>query len=412
MYWAGSNLRYFNFTKEIAARGHRVYLLLSDYALLDEPYREAFMAWARAELPISGLYYVKSPDRPVWDGLARKLVFPALVNHALRGAQSTMCARVVEIIDECEIDVCLSSVRSYLWLLTVLQQHAVTVMDWCDSESLANYRQIGFQWRNRQLRGIGGLLKRLVLSMIQEAYYGKRTDVNLVVSSIDKTWLNALAGAPERNYAIGNGVKIVPLPVRKKPKRLIFSGRMDFAPNYQSALWFIDHVFPLVVAKEPDVQLVIAGACPVPELKARSSANIRVTGAVPDLAAEIARSQLYVAPMVSGSGFKNKVVEAIAAGTLVVGTPFAFEFLDPDFRELLPMGDTPKKLAAQILTVLSSPEQFQDRLERARLLTAQRFQWGAITETLLEVLAAAGSRRPASLRDVTSSADALPRGVA
>jgi hypothetical protein len=28
--------------------------------------------------------------------------------------------------------------------------------------------------------------------------------------------------------------------------QLIFTGNMDFPPNYQSALWFIDEVFPLL----------------------------------------------------------------------------------------------------------------------------------------------------------------------
>ena len=88
----------------------------------------------------------------------------------------------------------------------------------------------------------------------------------------------------------------------------IFSGRMDFPPNYQSALWFIDRVLPRVTAKEPAVELVIAGPNPVPGLRARSGANVRVTGYTDDLGADIAASQLYVAPMVSGSGFKNKVI--------------------------------------------------------------------------------------------------------
>lgn len=146
-----------------------------------------------------------------------------------------------------------------------------------------------------------------------------------------------------------------------------------FQPNYQSALWFIEHVFPLVRRSGPCAQLIIAGACPVPELEAKQNPGIRVTGAVADLGAEIASSQLYVVPMVYGSGFKNKVVEALANGTFVAGTSLAFEFLDFDLRKLMLVGDTPADLAHEIVAFLNAPYVFEKRLEQARRLAMERF---------------------------------------
>jgi glycosyltransferase involved in cell wall biosynthesis len=52
---------------------------------------------------------------------------------------------------------------------------------------------------------------------------------------------------------------------------------------------------------------------------------VEVTGAVPDIRRELRRAAVYVAPMVSGTGLKNKVLEAMAAGLPVVGTPLALE---------------------------------------------------------------------------------------
>jgi glycosyltransferase involved in cell wall biosynthesis len=62
-------------------------------------------------------------------------------------------------------------------------------------------------------------------------------------------------------------------------------------------------------------RFVIAGAQGFGELVALVSESVEVRGAVPDLPIKIAKSQLYVAPSVSGGNFKNKVFEAIAAGT-------------------------------------------------------------------------------------------------
>lgn len=73
----------------------------------------------------------------------------------------------------------------------------------------------------------------------------------------------------------------------------------------------LDHVFPGLLEQLPDAQLVIAGANPPAFLKARASPNIAITLYAEDLNREIARSALYVAPLTTGSGFKNKIVECL-----------------------------------------------------------------------------------------------------
>jgi len=110
--------------------------------------------------------------------------------------------------------------------------------------------------------------------------------------------------------------------------RLIFSGNMNFPPNYQAAIWFIDNVFPLVRKAHPEAHLVVAGANPVPELLQPAGDYIRVTGYVAGMNDEIAASSLYVAPLITGGGFKNKVIEALGNRTYVAATPMALEFLD------------------------------------------------------------------------------------
>src|SRR5205807_1045507 len=118
---------------------------------------------------------------------------------------------------------------------------------------------------------------------------------------------------------------------------------MDFPPNYESAIWFIDHVFPLL-RDHRDAHLVIAGANPVKELSARAGERVEVTGYREELRQEIARSELYVAPLICGGGFKNKVLEAIASGTYLVGTSMAVEFLGGNAKKLFLVADTPRQM--------------------------------------------------------------------
>jgi glycosyltransferase involved in cell wall biosynthesis len=159
------------------------------------------------------------------------------------------------------------------------------------------------------------------------------------------------------------------------PNRIVFTGNMNFPPNYEGALWFIDHVMPLVRRSRPDVEFVVAGRNPVPELMEKASKCVTILGAVDDIHHEIAKSAVYVAPLISGGGFKNKVLEAISSGTFVVATPIAVEFLDKRFRDLLLVGGTPEEMAARICSVLNDPELHKIRLERLRQRIYDEFTW-------------------------------------
>src|SRR5437016_4250035 len=135
-------------------------------------------------------------------------------------------------------------------------------------------------------------------------YISRKYAANIVVSPVDKRVLDWI-GKPRKNVLITNGVR-VPEAVAtvRNPQQIVFSGAMNFPPNYSAALWFLDRVFPLVLEKLPGVTMVIAGAMPHPDLLERAGQNVKVTGFVPDLNRVLAESALYVAPMVSGSGFK------------------------------------------------------------------------------------------------------------
>jgi glycosyltransferase involved in cell wall biosynthesis len=171
---------------------------------------------------------------------------------------------------------------------------------------------------------------------------------------------------------------------------------MDFPPNYQSAIWFIDEVFPLLKHRA-DVRLVIAGANPVSELVARASDRIDVTGYIEDLSREIALSDLYVAPLVCGSGFKNKVVEAIANGTFVIGTGMAVEFLDAEIRARLLVAESPRAMADAILAYLDNPGAFKSRLAEVQDIVAEKLTWEGQASELLRL--ARACRRSETVQD-------------
>jgi glycosyltransferase involved in cell wall biosynthesis len=112
------------------------------------------------------------------------------------------------------------------------------------------------------------------------------------------------------------------------------------------------------------------------------------------MTAVLGRAWLAVAPMRSGAGIKNKVLEAWAAGTPVVMTQMAGNglSLDRDAQQLVT--DQPKEFAARIVALLDDPAERWRHGASARSLAADRHSWAAAGAQLSALLAAAAGLAP------------------
>lgn len=395
----GGNLRLFNYGKELLAKGHKVHLVTLKTAGSEESERSAFVAELKRRRIVSTCFEVEY-QHPRWRGkIAHLLAYPGLANFLLRKQQAPVVQAVRKIIATHDIDVCVVSCRDLLFVVPKINPQVKTVIDWVDSYFLYHLREARMHLRQFRFGRALRSLQFTVEAYVRESYFGRRAAANLAVSPVDKKYLDFASRAPKKNRVLPNGVKAsTAKPVSKIKGRLIFTGNMDFPPNYESALWFIDNVFPLL-QQRPEIRLVIAGANPVKELLARANERIEVTGYVDDIREEIARSELYVAPLICGGGFKNKVVEAIASGTFVIGTSLATEFLPAAARSQILTGDSPRRLTNAILTYLDDPAHYATNLDVLQKIVAERFTWASRAKELVAVLREAATARPGQRRD-------------
>ena len=121
------------------------------------------------------------------------------------------------------------------------------------------------------------------------------------------------------------------------------------------------------------------------------SEAIHVTGFVNDMNREIACSALYVAPLIIGGGFKNKVIEALANRTYLVATPIAVEFLAPEVRERVAIASSPQDMAGYIVRFLRDPAACQEQLDFLYNYVCTNFTWAGQTTELLKIIAGSAS---------------------
>lgn len=134
-------------------------------------------------------------------------------------------------------------------------------------------------------------------------------------------------------------------------KDILFYGDMSRAENYLSALWFIDHVMPLI--DDEKVRFVVVGAHPHKELLQRESERVKVTGYVEDASPYFAHSMCFVAPLLLGAGIKIKVLEALSSGIPVLTNHIGIEGIDAvNGRDYIHC-ETAEEYAAQIWKILA-----------------------------------------------------------
>lgn len=134
-------------------------------------------------------------------------------------------------------------------------------------------------------------------------------------------------------------------PGGRLPPRLAFFGNFDRPENSDAAAWFVGEVLPRVAAAVPDLSLQLIGTGSDRCAERLRDARVSGTGFVENPAPHFSRCALAIAPLLQGAGVKFKVLEALAAGVPVVGTPVACE-----------------GIAAQPLLVRAEPGQFADAL--------------------------------------------------
>jgi len=161
--------------------------------------------------------------------------------------------------------------------------------------------------------------------------------------------------------------------------RIVFTGVLDYAPNADAANYLVSAIAPLVRQEIPDLEVIIAGRNPSPDMLALASRTpgVTVTGSVPDLRPYLESAAVFVAPLRFASGMQNKILEAMAMELPVVTTPVAAEGfrVDGDEEPPLLVGSDAREIAAHIARVIRDPRTAQRLGADGRRYVHQHCDW-------------------------------------
>jgi glycosyltransferase involved in cell wall biosynthesis len=241
------------------------------------------------------------------------------------------------------------------------------------------------------------LMARLELPRTRhyEGWLIEQFDQVLVTSEVDRRALETLRSASlsESNSKITvlpNGVDLTyftPTDSPREPATILFSGKMSYHANVTAALYLLNEIMPRVWAHSPQVQVVIAGKDPAPELQRaqRRLSNVRLTGTVPDLRPYLRSATIAVSPLVYGAGIQNKVLEALACATPVVASRQAVSALATVDGEHLLVAENADTFARCILDLLADPLRRRQLGIAGRHYVEQHHDWDRIVDRLEQI---------------------------
>ncbi len=217
-----------------------------------------------------------------------------------------------------------------------------------------------------------------------EAEVCHQVDHIFAVSDTDARLLGRL-GADTPITVVPNGISTsiyqqpATQPIDLQKPALLFTGKMDYRPNVDAALWFAEDILPLIRQQLPEAHFYIVGQSPHSRLDVlRGQAGITLTGLVPAVLPYLQAASVFVVPLRMGSGTRLKVLQAMAVGCPIVSTTIGAQGLAITDGEELFLADTAKEFARAVIRVQENPEQKRLMGEKARAFVRQHYDWSVL----------------------------------
>lgn len=155
----------------------------------------------------------------------------------------------------------------------------------------------------------------------------------------------------------------------------LFVGALDYPPNIQGIQWFCDKVWPKVKSDFPNAQLKIVGRKPTTEvLQLRQLNSVQVAANVPDVRPYYKQATVAIAPLRIARGIQNKVLEAFATKTPVIGTSNALEGIKLNGSSAI-IADTVEDWQSALAELFQSPHRREQIADSGFRFVEKNHSW-------------------------------------
>ncbi len=250
------------------------------------------------------------------------------------------------------------------------------------------------------------------------------SDRVVVCSEIDAGHLSARFGiSPEKTWIVPNGINLpeirqkhsketLPAPLRDKTF-VLFLGKTNYPPNAEAIRVIVEELAPRAQAQNRDLVFVVVGGPQSPDYS-RVPQGLAFTGFVEDLQPLLQHASACIAPLLSGSGTRLKILEYAANAKPIVATNVAAEGLNFVNGKEIVLADDWDEFMRTLITLVDRKNDREQMARNAHRKVAAEYQWQAIAasyqqrlQELIDRSHEAGAKN--ALSRTVRSHNAIPR---
>lgn len=204
------------------------------------------------------------------------------------------------------------------------------------------------------------------------------------ITKKDAEFFKAVSDTPVCAVSFGINISSFSKTNSTTPENAPFHiGAMNWLPNEEGIKWFLEKVWPIVREVEPEMPLYLAGR-EMPEwIKTDERQNIHVVGEVPDAYDFIRSKSISIAPLLSGSGIRIKIIESMAMARAVVSSSIGAEGINCTTGENIMIADSPEDFAQSLTELYRNPDQARQIGINAKELISQEHNTTKIIHRLV-----------------------------
>jgi glycosyltransferase involved in cell wall biosynthesis len=136
----------------------------------------------------------------------------------------------------------------------------------------------------------------------------------------------------------------------------------------------------------PNIKVLIAGANPSKKVLSLKSENVIVSGWVEDMRECYAKSKIFIAPMLIGTGMQNKILEAMAMKLPSITSELANSAIGATNGKEILTAQQPEEYAKHVLSLINDNIRLSTIGEKGYNFVINNYNWDSINKKLNQLI--------------------------
>ena len=235
---------------------------------------------------------------------------------------------------------------------------------------------------------------------LEEYYKHKKYEVKvceensniIICSEEDKKYLEKISNKTKENITVIENVsdlknwEVEKVHISKMGERnkLVFCGIMNYEPNILAVEYIINNIMTDLDEK---YSLEIVGPKVNEKIKKLENGRVKFLGYVESVKDVLKEKDIFICPIIVGSGTKNKIIQASMTGLPIICTKLSIEGLYDEMKNVVYLAEKPKDFVKQIEIInKTSDEELRRRIENQKQIIKQYNSLNVIIEKFKKLL--------------------------